>query len=79
MSPFKALLSGLALSASLAFAADDDAEYDDMGPAAFMWPPDRVWDAAVDNHAPCGSRAAPRNRTDFPMRKSQDQAVICVF
>ncbi|ODA82387.1 hypothetical protein RJ55_00894 [Drechmeria coniospora] len=38
-----------------------------MGPAAFMWPPDRVWSGDMDNTAPCGSRAAPGNRTKFPL------------
>ncbi|KAH8887286.1 hypothetical protein GQ53DRAFT_750077 [Thozetella sp. PMI_491] len=39
----------------------------DMGPAAFMWPPDRVWSAALDNTAPCGSAASAGNRTGFPL------------
>lgn len=66
MSP-KSILLGLALAARLAVAAD--AEYTDMGPAAFMWPPDRVWSAAADNTSPCGSVSAPNNdnRTDFPL------------
>lgn len=38
-----------------------------MGPVAFMWPNDRVWDAAHDNTAPCGSTAGPSNRTIFPL------------
>lgn len=38
----------------------------EMGPAAFMWPPDRVWSAAADNTAPCGSIAKAGNRTRFP-------------
>lgn len=38
-----------------------------MGPVAFMWPPDRVWTAAADNIAPCGSPSGPANRTLFPM------------
>ncbi|KJZ72702.1 hypothetical protein HIM_07894 [Hirsutella minnesotensis 3608] len=40
---------------------------DHMGPAAFLWPPDRVWSAKMDNQAPCGSSAAPLNRTKFPL------------
>ncbi|KAI6756946.1 hypothetical protein HG530_011544 [Fusarium avenaceum] len=40
---------------------------EDMGPAAFMWPPDRVWSGDMDNKAPCGSRASAGNRTDFPL------------
>lgn len=43
---------------------------DDMGPAAFMWPPDRVWSGDMDNQAPCGSRSAAGNRTKFPLSKS---------
>ncbi|KAF2854697.1 hypothetical protein T440DRAFT_416174, partial [Plenodomus tracheiphilus IPT5] len=38
-----------------------------MGPVAFMWPNDRIWDAAHDNTAPCGSTAGPSNRTIFPL------------
>lgn len=41
-----------------------------MGPAAFMWPPDRVWSGDMDNQPPCGSRAAPGNRTEFPLSTS---------
>lgn len=63
-------LTGLALCAPLVRAADDDEpEYEDMGPAAFMWPPDRVWSAAADNTAPCGSVNDPTDRTDFPLGK----------
>ncbi|KAM4060731.1 cytokine inducing-glycoprotein [Hirsutella rhossiliensis] len=40
---------------------------DHMGPAAFMWPPDRVWLGKMDNTAPCGSSAAPGVRTKFPL------------
>jgi hypothetical protein len=40
---------------------------EDMGPAAFMWPPDRVWSGDMDNKAPCGSRASAGNRTEFPL------------
>ena len=43
----------------------------EMGPVAFLWPPDRTWGAAYDNTAPCGSNeiASESNRTDFPMRE----------
>jgi hypothetical protein len=41
----------------------------DMGPAAFMWPPDRVWSAQMDNTPPCGSVESPTNRTKFPLSK----------
>lgn len=40
---------------------------DDMGPAAFWWPPDRVWAEKMDNTAPCGSAAGVTNRTLFPL------------
>lgn len=50
--------------ASLAVAA---ATSDTMGPAAFMWPPDRVWTAEKDNTAPCGSPAKAGDRTEFPL------------
>lgn len=43
----------------------------DQGPAAFMWPADRIWSAAADNTAPCGSIATVGNRTTFPMSKHQ--------
>ncbi|KAH8908899.1 hypothetical protein BR93DRAFT_966925 [Coniochaeta sp. PMI_546] len=46
-----------------------------MGPAAFMWPPDRVWNAQMDNTAPCGSVESPTNRTQFPL---EDGAVSLV-
>lgn len=39
----------------------------DMGPAAFMWPPDREWGAAQDNTPPCGSSAGATTRTEFPL------------
>lgn len=39
----------------------------EMGPVAFMWPPDREWGAAQDNTPPCGSAASAGNRTDFPL------------
>ncbi|KAH6880369.1 hypothetical protein B0T10DRAFT_565592 [Thelonectria olida] len=71
MPAFKKTLANLALQALLVFAATDDSystdSADEMGPAAFMWPKDRVWSAAMDNTAPCGSVASPGNRSDFPM------------
>ena len=39
----------------------------EMGPVAFMWPPDREWGAAQDNRAPCGSSQGVVNRTEFPL------------
>ncbi|KAK7424086.1 hypothetical protein QQX98_000696 [Neonectria punicea] len=60
--------------ASLAVSRPDDdnpssssVTDDEMGPAAFMWPSDRVWAGDMDNQAPCGSRASPGNRTEFPL------------
>ena len=38
-----------------------------MGPVAFLWPPDRIWDAEHDNTAPCGSPLGPSNRTEYPL------------
>ncbi|VUC23784.1 unnamed protein product [Clonostachys rosea] len=67
----QSITAGLVLLASIASA--EDAKYTNMGPAAFMWPPDRVWSGDADNTAPCGSIAAPNNsnRTDFPLDKGQ--------
>lgn len=42
---------------------------EDMGPAAFMWPPDRVWNGQMDNTAPCGSVEDVTTRTNFPLGK----------
>ncbi|KAJ4248796.1 hypothetical protein NW762_012634 [Fusarium torreyae] len=59
--------------ATFAYSQDDDVPTnasvtdDEMGPAAFMWPPDRVWSGDVDNKAPCGSRSSAGNRTEFPL------------
>ncbi|KAH7156730.1 hypothetical protein EDB81DRAFT_854787 [Dactylonectria macrodidyma] len=51
--------------------ADDDETSsvtdDEMGPAAFMWPTDRVWSGDMDNKSPCGSSAGAGNRTEFPL------------
>lgn len=70
MASFKTVFSGLAFMAASANAAIDMGDTDEMGPAAFMWPADRVWSAAMDNTAPCGSVANPGNRSEFPMRMS---------
>jgi len=43
------------------------AESTEMGPVAFLWPPDRNWTASTDNIAPCGSPDGPSNRTQFPL------------
>ncbi|KAK9246646.1 hypothetical protein V1506DRAFT_534847 [Lipomyces tetrasporus] len=37
-----------------------------MGPAAFLWPPDREWSDDRDN-TPCGSPTNAVNRTEFPL------------
>ncbi|EEU44835.1 uncharacterized protein NECHADRAFT_84979 [Fusarium vanettenii 77-13-4] len=68
---FKTVFSGLAFMAASAYAATDMGDTDEMGPAAFMWPADRVWSAAMDNTAPCGSVANPGNRSEFPMQKGK--------
>jgi hypothetical protein len=49
----------------------EGAEGSEMGPVAFMWPSDRIWDAAHDNTAPCGSAVGPSNRTIFPLQQGQ--------
>lgn len=48
-------------------AFESDSEAPDMGPAAFLWPPDREWLSFHDNVAPCGTSAGPTNRTEFPL------------
>lgn len=70
-------LLGLAGAAALLFEAaaaqhadldqNGDGDVDEMGPAAFMWPPDRVWFNFADNVGPCGSPDGPNNRTSFPL------------
>lgn len=45
----------------------EGAEGSSMGPVAFLWPPDREWNAQHDNTAPCGSSAGPSNRTIYPL------------
>ncbi|PFH55553.1 hypothetical protein XA68_18069 [Ophiocordyceps unilateralis] len=42
-----------------------------LGPAAFLWPPDRIWSAAADHTAPCGSVARVGARTEFPLRNAR--------
>ncbi|CAG8111472.1 unnamed protein product [Penicillium salamii] len=48
----------------------------DMGPAAFLWPPDRAWGEAQDNTAPCGSSAGVTNRTEFPLTNGKVSLVL---
>jgi len=56
------ILALLAASAGGVIAAGDD-----LGPAAFWWPPDRAWAAHVDNNPPCGSVDGVGTRTKFPL------------
>ncbi|KFA46487.1 hypothetical protein S40293_04253 [Stachybotrys chartarum IBT 40293] len=67
MASLKMMLAGVAMMATRASAQ----ETDDMGPAAFLWPEDRVWQGDWDNRGPCGSVAEPHNRTEFPMQSGQ--------
>lgn len=63
------LLPIFAALAALGFAQThgEGEEGSSMGPVAFLWPPDRTWDAQHDNTAPCGSSAGPSNRTIYPL------------
>lgn len=64
-----ATLSWLAISQIQMVEAEhgDGDEGTIMGPAAFLWPEDRNWNAAYDNIGPCGSAASIGNRTIFPL------------
>ncbi|KAF2441073.1 hypothetical protein P171DRAFT_419191 [Karstenula rhodostoma CBS 690.94] len=65
---FSILLPALAASFACVDAQHGaGAEGTEMGPVAFLWPPDRNWNAQADNIAPCGSRDGPSNRTEFPL------------
>ncbi|WYZ39089.1 hypothetical protein EsH8_III_001003 [Colletotrichum jinshuiense] len=57
----------LALGLASVACAQHTKQDDEMGPAAFMWPTDRVWSGDMDNQAPCGSKSGPANRTEFPL------------
>ncbi|OLN85726.1 Carcinoembryonic antigen-related cell adhesion molecule 1 [Colletotrichum chlorophyti] len=57
----------LALGLASVVCAQHTKQDDEMGPAAFMWPGDRVWSGDMDNQAPCGSKAGVSNRTEFPL------------
>ncbi|KAL4883410.1 hypothetical protein BJY04DRAFT_25502 [Aspergillus karnatakaensis] len=61
----------VALSTAINAQAHGEEASQEMGPVAFMWPPDRTWGAAYDNIAPCGSNAGVSNRTEFPMVNGQ--------
>ncbi|KAF7562310.1 hypothetical protein G7046_g1821 [Stylonectria norvegica] len=71
MPTFKSFFGCLAIVVASAYAATDLGGTDEMGPAAFMWPADRVWSAAMDNTAPCGSVANPGNRSEFPLQNGK--------
>jgi hypothetical protein len=60
-----AALPGLAV-AQVAHVSDAEGT---MGPVAFMWPEDRLWNDNDDNTGPCGSSQGVKNRTDFPLCK----------
>ncbi|KAJ5126080.1 hypothetical protein N7448_005389 [Penicillium atrosanguineum] len=73
MRRFSALLALASLCFSNVNAADDAT---DMGPAAFLWPSDRLWGAVQDNTAPCGSSAGVTNRTEFPLTNGEVSLVL---
>ncbi|KAM3514382.1 hypothetical protein MY11210_001936 [Beauveria gryllotalpidicola] len=66
-----ALMAAGASAADTKSAAKRPITSETIGPAAFMWPPDRVWSADADNTAPCGSIAGVGNRTDFPLQNGK--------
>ncbi|KAJ5093323.1 hypothetical protein N7456_009184 [Penicillium angulare] len=68
-----ALLALASLYLTPSMAAD---EATDMGPAAFLWPPDRTWSKTADNTAPCGSNAGVENRTEFPLTNGEVSLVL---
>ncbi|KAE8153538.1 hypothetical protein BDV25DRAFT_136831 [Aspergillus avenaceus] len=70
------LLPLVALTSAIGVWGHGEEEAKKMGPVAFMWPPDRVWNEAYDNTAPCGSSSGPSNRTDFPLVNGQLALVI---
>ncbi|KAF2475061.1 uncharacterized protein BDR25DRAFT_280695 [Lindgomyces ingoldianus] len=68
------LVSALCIELFVQLALADDTpkhgegeEGKSMGPVAFLWPDDRVWNATYDNAGPCGSPAGVTNRTIFPL------------
>ncbi|KAF9871586.1 gpi anchored protein [Colletotrichum karsti] len=64
---YSSLKTFLALGLASAACAQHTKQDDEMGPAAFMWPADRVWSGDMDNQAPCGSKSGVANRTEFPI------------
>ncbi|KAJ5917076.1 hypothetical protein N7504_001091 [Penicillium tannophilum] len=73
MRGYTALLALASISFAPCQAADTAT---DMGPAAFLWPPDRAWSSAADNTAPCGSNADIGNRTEFPLTNGEVSLVL---
>ncbi|KAI5461559.1 hypothetical protein BGZ63DRAFT_386087 [Mariannaea sp. PMI_226] len=71
MPSIKSFCCSVVVLAACAHAATDFGGEDQMGPAAFLWPADRVWSASMDNTAPCGSVASPGNRSEFPMTNAK--------
>lgn len=51
-------------------------EEQSMGPVAFLWPPDRIWDAQHNNTSPCGSQAGPSNRTIYPLSHGTVELIV---
>ncbi|KAL4787982.1 hypothetical protein BJX76DRAFT_353776 [Aspergillus varians] len=74
MKGYLALLVALSSIAGAAPHGEEAAQ--EMGPVAFLWPPDRTWRAAYDNNAPCGSASGVTNRTEFPLVNGQLALVI---
>ncbi|KAL0937781.1 GPI-anchored protein [Colletotrichum truncatum] len=64
---YSSLKTILALGMASVALAQHSKQDDEMGPAAFMWPADRVWSGDMDNQEPCGSRSGVANRTEFPL------------
>lgn len=79
MARITALTAILAFVASRVSADDAPSTSANIGPAAFMWPPDRVWSADADNTPPCGSIAGVQNRTAFPLRKSSSYLNLMIL
>ncbi|OAA65871.1 hypothetical protein SPI_02658 [Niveomyces insectorum RCEF 264] len=62
-----AAAGSLVLSHVAHAAHGDGDEGSIMGPVAFLWPPNRPWNAAFDNIGPCGSQFGVSNRTKYPL------------
>ncbi|KAK9453820.1 hypothetical protein V1511DRAFT_512259 [Dipodascopsis uninucleata] len=66
----------LSYAVSVNAQSHGEAGAQEMGPVAFLWPPDREWNDNYDNTAPCGSLSGIVNRTEFPLT---DGAVALVM